>query len=106
MPGEQLSLDFNAPLASLPQLWTPDDIYSSLDQKAVQQFKEDNRLERKRGKISQRDLAEYISMWANTQPFGGIILIGVENDGKISGCKNIETEHINDIEAGWQQRRY
>jgi ATP-dependent DNA helicase RecG len=99
MPSEQLSLDFKAPLVSLPQLWTPDDIYSSLDQKAVQQFKEDNRIERKRGKISQRDLAEYVSMWANTQPFGGIILIGVENDGKISGCKNIETEHINDIEA-------
>jgi len=96
---EQLAFEFNAPLESLPQLWTPDDIYSSLDESVIRRFKEDNRLERKRARIGQKDLAEYFSMWANTQPYGGIILLGVEDDGKISGCASIETEHLNDIES-------
>jgi ATP-dependent DNA helicase RecG len=97
--AEQLAFDFNAPLPSLPQLWTPDDIFASLDDATIQKFKEDGRLERKRAQVSQRDLAEYLSMWANTQPSGGVILIGVENNGIISGCSKIETEHLNSIES-------
>ncbi|WP_454628918.1 ATP-binding protein [Bradyrhizobium cenepequi] len=97
--AEQLAFDFNAPLPTLPQLWTPDDIYGKLDEAAIAKFKEDGRLERKRGTINQKDIAEYFSMWANTQPHGGIILVGVENNGVISGLRHIETEHINTLEA-------
>ena len=99
MSGQQLTLDFNAPLDTLPQLWTPDDIFDGLDQETVERFKEDNRIERKRAAISKKDLADNLSMWANTQPSGGIIFVGVENDGCISGCKTIEQEHINEIET-------
>jgi ATP-dependent DNA helicase RecG len=95
---EQLELDFEAPLPSLPQLWTPDDIFTHLDNATVQRFKEDGRLERKRARIAQRDLAEYFSMWANTQPNGGIILLGVENDGAISGCSSLSDNQLNEIE--------
>jgi ATP-dependent DNA helicase RecG len=95
---EQLDLDFEAPLPSLPQLWTPDDIFTHLDNATVQRFKEDGRLERKRARIAQRDLAEYFSMWANTQPNGGIILLGVENDGAISGCSSLSDNQLNEIE--------
>jgi ATP-dependent DNA helicase RecG len=97
--ANQLSLDFNAPLQSLPQLWTPDDIFRSIDQSTLERFKEDSRIERKRATISPKDLSEYVSMWANTQPFGGIVLIGIEHDGLLSGCKHIETEHINKLET-------
>jgi ATP-dependent DNA helicase RecG len=99
MTHEQLSFDFNAPLASLPQLWTPDDIFKNLDDETIQRFKEDARLERKAATVSQKDLSEYFSMWANTQPSGGIVLVGVANDGQITGCKHIEDEHLNDLEA-------
>jgi len=56
-----------------------------------------NRLDRKRAQVSQRDLSEYLSMWANTQPSGGMVLIGVEKNGEISGCKGTEQEHINTL---------
>jgi ATP-dependent DNA helicase RecG len=94
---EQLPFDFNAPRPSLPQLWTPDDIYKTCDAGTIERFKEDNRVERKRIEISQRDLADNVSMWANTQPSGGIIFLGVDKDGKILGCKHIEPEHINKL---------
>ncbi|WP_048648693.1 AlbA family DNA-binding domain-containing protein [Nitratireductor soli] len=97
MVNEQLTFDFNAPLPSLPQLWTPDDIFGSCDQETIERFAEDNRVERKRAKVSQKDLADYLSMWANTQPHGGIVFIGVENDGKITGCAKTEQEHINQL---------
>lgn len=97
--GEQLAFDFNAPLPTLPQLWTPDDIFTSCDQAVIERFKEDNRVERKRAQVSQRDLADYLSMWGNTQPHGGIVFIGVEKDGSISGCAGTETNHLNDLQT-------
>lgn len=97
MADEQIPFDFSAPLPSLPQLWTPDDIYKTCDRNTIERFKEDNRVERKRIEISPRDLADNVSMWANTQPSGGIIFLGVDKDGKILGCKHIEQEHINKL---------
>ncbi len=37
-------------------------------------------------------------MWANTPPYGGVILLGVENDGTISGCLGVDSGHINELE--------
>lgn len=98
-PQGQLAFEFRTPLLSLPQLWTPDDIFETLDDLTVLRFKEDSRIERKRVEVTQRDLAEYVSMWANTQPSGGVVLIGIDNDGSITGCSHIETEHLNSIES-------
>lgn len=95
--AEQIPFDFSAPLPNLPQLWTPDDIFRTCDNETIERFKEDNRVERKRIEISQRDLADNVSMWANTQPSGGLIFLGIDNTGKILGCKHIEQEHINKL---------
>lgn len=95
----QLEFDLQPPLPTLPQLWTPDDIYNSANEDTVRRFKEDSRVERKRANISQRDLAEYVSMWANAQPFGGVTFIGVSNEGRLIGCKDIAQSHINDLHA-------
>lgn len=54
-------------------------------------------MERKRCAVSPRDLADYLSMWANTQPSGGIVFIGVGNDGELIGCKKVEEEHRNEL---------
>jgi len=97
--GEQLELNFNAPVPSLPQLWTPDDIYDNADQSTIEEFVEDSRLERKRAKVQRKALSEYVSMWANTQPAGGIVVIGVEDDGCITGCKSTEDEHLTNLET-------
>jgi len=96
---EQLTLDFNPPKPQLKQLWTPDDIYRALSREIVELFREDSRVERKSCRVQQRDLAEYLSMWANTQPHGGIIFIGVEKTGELTGCANLETEALNKLET-------
>jgi ATP-dependent DNA helicase RecG len=98
---EQLSLDLPSPHPPLPelrQLWTPDDIYGSLDESLLRQFAEDRRVERKSARVEPKALGDYFSMWANTSPEGGIILVGVENDGSISGCRKLSDRQKNDIE--------
>ena len=44
-------------------------------------------------------LGEHLSMWANTQPAGGIVLTGIDNDGRIRGCAHVGIEHVNEIES-------
>lgn len=79
--------------------WTPDDIFASCYQETIEYFKEDNQVERKCAQVSQKDFADYLSMWANTQPHGGIVFIGVEKDGTITGCAGTETKHLNELET-------
>jgi ATP-dependent DNA helicase RecG len=95
----QLELDFNAPLPTLPHLWTPDDIYNSCDEETVRRFSEDGRVERKQGTISQKLLSEYVVMWANTQPSGGVTFLGIGDKGTVIGCRSVEQSHLNDLEA-------
>jgi ATP-dependent DNA helicase RecG len=95
--AEQVEMDFGPPLPSLPQLWTPDDIFASCTTETIQRFKEDHRVERKPGSIKQNVLADYVSMWANTQPHGGITLLGVADKGGVLGCKQLHENQLNDI---------
>ena len=83
--AEQLSLDLplpHPPLPELRQLWTPDDIFGALDAELLQQFSEDRRLERKSAKIDPRAVSDYFSMWANSAPDGGVILIALRKMAK------------------------
>lgn len=103
-PPEQLAFDLDSvmpPRADLPELWTPDDIFAAAVKEganALLTFREDYRVEWKSARYSPKDLADYFSMWANTQPYGGIIVIGAENDGTISGCLNVGSDKISDFE--------
>lgn len=97
---EQFEFEFHPPNVQLPQLWTPDDIYQSLDAEIIKRFSEDSRIERKTCNIHARELGDYLSMWANTQPHGGLILLGIENKGgRISGCKSLSTPELNKLEV-------
>ena len=42
-------------------------------------------------------LAVYVSMWANTPPAGGLIAVGIEDDGKITGCTT-QGQHAVEVE--------
>ena len=95
----QLELNFDTPLVTLPQLWTPDDIFGSCTEETIKRFSEDSRVERKQATISQKLLSEYVAMWANTQPAGGVTFLGVADDGAIVGCKDTPQSHLNDLEA-------
>jgi ATP-dependent DNA helicase RecG len=99
MAENQLQFDFSPPSSALPQLWTPDDIYAGCDQKTIETFAEDRRVERKRFEVSQKDFAAYLSMWSNTQPSGGVIFVGVDNDGSIRGCAHGGVDHLNEFET-------
>jgi ATP-dependent DNA helicase RecG len=107
---EQLAFDFESvppPKSELRDLWTPDDILSDAVKNGASlltQFSEDNRIEWKSAKYPARDLADYLSMWANTQPFGGLIAIGIEKDGTISGCKTVGLEKVSELESACSEQ--
>ncbi len=89
----QLSLRFDIPLA----LVSPDELYQNAEA-FVEQLKEDRRFERKSPRASPRSLGEYFSMWANTLPDGGLIAVGIEDNGEITGCGNLSQSELNERE--------
>jgi len=96
--GDQLDLNFEVKPEPIVQLWTPDQIYDALSMETLETFKEDRRIERKSNKVQPRALAENLSMWSNTQPHGGIILVGIANDGSLEGCKVLGADGKNNLE--------
>lgn len=92
--GEQLGFAYEGPMALL----TVDEIYEHADEALLERVKEDRRVERKSAGIQPKALGEYFSMWANTAPDGGVIEVGVENDGSISGCSSLSQEQLNALE--------
>jgi len=96
--AEQLGFDFTFPVEHPLRLLTADEIYDQMSEAIASDAGEDQRIERKSSSYAARALGEYFSMWANTPPYGGVILIGVENDGSISGCLRSTQDHINDLQ--------
>jgi ATP-dependent DNA helicase RecG len=81
--------------------WSPREIWLRLDATNVKDFSEDSRIERKSAPKaeSERDMAEYYSMWSNTVD-GGIILLGVSDSGDLEGVAGrISQDKINRLEA-------
>jgi hypothetical protein len=89
----QLSFRFDIPLA----LIGPDELYQYAEA-YLDLLKEDRRFERKSPKTSTRSLGEYFSMWANTVPDGGLIAVGIEDGGKIVGCRGLSQTELNERE--------
>jgi len=91
----QLSFSFETPSALL----TPDEIYRLADDAELfRRLNESRFWERKPAGTHTKLLGEYCSMWANTQPDGGLIAIGVEDNGAVSGCHRLSQKQLNDIE--------
>ena len=66
-------------------LVTVETIYGRADQHLLQTIAEDRRVERKPASVHADFLGEYFSMWANT-PGGGLIVVGLADDGGVLGC--------------------
>ncbi|TCH98917.1 hypothetical protein EJV46_10205 [Roseococcus sp. SYP-B2431] len=96
--AEQLSLLLRLPPPGLVQLWTSAQIFEQIDSDNIHHFIEDRRVERKSTNVQAKSLAEYLSMWSNTQPHGGLIIVGIDDQGRIVGCKGQES-HLNDLES-------
>ena len=74
------------------------EIYDTLDPDRIKELGEDSRFERKPAGIHPSALAEYLSMFANTKPDGGIVAVGIEDGGALSGCRSLSRSEINNLE--------
>src|ERR1035438_59912 len=92
--GMQLPLIFEGP----PALISVEDIYDHASVDLFQRLKEDRRIERKPAGIHPPQVGEYFSMWANTVPDGGLIVVGMENDGSVRGCTQLSQKELNRLE--------
>ena len=92
----QLPFNFSGPLALL----TVDEIYEKASVELLQRLgDEDRRVERKPATVHSEYLGEYFSMWANTAPDGGIIVVGMNDDRTVSGCDDLTVKQLNRLEA-------
>ena len=91
----QLSFSFETPSALL----APDEIFDLSDNEELLRRLEESRYwERKPPGIHPKSLGEYFSMWANTAPTGGLLAVGIEDDGDISGCHQLHQDQLNALE--------
>lgn len=91
----QLSFDFEAP--SPLQLRTPTELFLSADEELLRKLHEDRRFEAKACNFAPRPIGEYLCMWANTAE-GGLLAIGVQNDGSLEGCSTLSHQQLNEME--------
>lgn len=94
MTPKQLNLPFEMTLATL----TPDDIYDNASEALLEELREDRRIERKSARIHPKDLGDYFSMWANTPPGGGIVIVGIEKNGTVTGCNSLSNDQVSGLE--------
>src|SRR5947207_14778068 len=95
---EQLSFDIDSLMRKSTRMMSVDEIFRDLANISLVELHEDRRIERKVAGVSAKSLADYYSIFANTPPDGGIILIGVENSGQVSGCVATSQNQLNDLE--------
>jgi ATP-dependent DNA helicase RecG len=97
---EQLVLDFEARVSddALVQTMSASEIFDGLSVEQLGRFGEDRRVELKRASVHVDELAQYYSMFSNTSPDGGVLILGVENDGTPSGCLNLSRDQLNNLE--------
>ena len=90
MVSDQFNLKFDPDGSPPPlELLSPHDIWERISQEDLPRYSEDRRIELKSVKINLSDLAKYFSMFSNTSPEGGVILIGVRDHGEVEGCSSL-----------------
>lgn len=84
---------------SIEGLYSVDQIYESTDGHLFSRLTEDHRFDRKRANIDSKKMAVMLSSFGNgPSVHGGVIAMGVENDGSISGCKHLSELDIQKVE--------
>lgn len=98
--AKQSKLSLQPPAAAVEQAWTPDEIYEAVssDVGVLERFGEDKRVERKPALIHANELGDYLSIYANRQPHGGVVFVGVTDNGGVEGCSQLSPKRLNEIE--------
>ncbi len=87
------------PFLRKSELIPADDLYAGADEALLKRLAgEDRRFERKPAGIHAQVLGDYFSVLANSAPDGGLIAIGVDDDGTFSGCLRAGLKQINELE--------
>lgn len=82
----------------LLEILSPHDMWEQISQHELARYSEDRRIEFKSSSIHFAELAKYYSMFSNTSPEGGVILIGVNDNGVAEGCKSLSVHQLNALE--------
>lgn len=96
MPQREFEFVFDPP--TLIQLMSADEIFEQADEDLLLKLKEDRRIERKTAQFTGGSLGEYVSMWANTAPEGGLIVSGQRDKGRFEGLKHLSADAVNKLE--------
>jgi ATP-dependent DNA helicase RecG len=84
----------------IESLYKPDQIYESDDSGLFVRLTEDPRFDRKSASTDGRVLAKYLSAFGNGPSIdGGVLAIGIENDGSISGCEHLSQAKLSEVES-------
>lgn len=84
---------------TLDSLAKPDQIFSAEDWKFIVKLPENTRFERKSARIQPSELAVCLSAFGNGPAVeGGVVAIGIEKDGRVSGCRTVGDEKISQLE--------
>lgn len=86
-------------LSSIPAIWTIEDIFEKANESLLRLLEEDSRYERKSARAGARALADNLSMWSNSGPNGGLIAVGIEKEGAMTGCAQLSQEQLNEIDC-------
>jgi ATP-dependent DNA helicase RecG len=97
---DQLSLLDLLDRPPIEALYKPDQIYESDDYTLFTRLTEDPRFDRKSGSAEPKLLAKYLSAFGNGPAVdGGVLAIGIEKDGSISGCSRLSQGQLSDVES-------
>lgn len=84
----------------LDALFKPDQIFESDDPAFICRLTEDTRFDRKSGRIDGHGLAVCLSAFGNGPAVeGGVVAVGIEKDGKVTGCAGLSEAKLQEIET-------
>lgn len=97
--AQQLSLLEILERPTIEALVKPDQIFKSDDGAYVAAQVENTRFDRKSARIQPAGLAACLSAFGNGPAVeGGVIAIGIEKDGKVTGCKSVHPNKLQELE--------
>lgn len=98
MTKRLLQRDLNESPELSERLLGPDEIFDGADEELLKKLSESRHIERKPAAFSGDKIGDYLCMWANTSPAGGILVCGMNDDGTFGGCLKLTTQQVNDRE--------
>jgi ATP-dependent DNA helicase RecG len=102
---DQLSLLELLEKPRLDALFKPDQIFESDDGSLIARLTEDTRFDRKSGKVDGNGLAVCLSAFGNGPAVeGGVVAVGIEKDGRVTGCRHLSEARLQEIETAGRDR--